>query len=149
MTTGEFIIALIGLVLGSSVLQVLFNNIHDKWKIKNDRKNKKEDEQENKNDVLKELQTETLTQEERLDNVELSVHYISEGIKSLLLDKILYLGAKYVERNYVSFDDRKRLRDMFLAYKNLKGNGDADIIMKAVDNIPFENKTDKENNKKV
>ena len=147
MTTGEFIIAFIGLILGSSVLQVLFNNLHDRWKIKNDRKNQKEDELESKDDTLNELKSETLSQEERLDKVEESMHYISEGIKNLLLDKLLYLGGKYVDRNYVSFDDRKRLRDMYTAYKNLKGNGDADIIMKAVDKIPFEN-AEKEKNEK-
>lgn len=62
----------------------------------------------------------------------------TEALQLLLLDKILYLGSKYIEAGEVSFDDRCRLNRMHKVYHNgLHGNGDADDIMKAVDKLPL------------
>ena len=62
----------------------------------------------------------------------------SEALKYILLDRIMYLGQCYIVAGEVSFDDRKRLRDMHTSYhEKLGGNGDADAVMKAVDALPL------------
>lgn len=61
-----------------------------------------------------------------------------EALQLLLLDKILYLGRKYIEAKEVSFDDRCRLNRMHRVYhQGLEGNGDADDIMTAVNMLPL------------
>ena len=52
MTALEFIATVVGIILGSSALTVLLNNLHDRWKIKQERKNSKEDKQEAKEDIV-------------------------------------------------------------------------------------------------
>ena len=62
----------------------------------------------------------------------------SAALKFILLDRILWLGQSYISKGEISFDDRKRLRDMHEVYhKGLKGNGDADLIMQGVDELPL------------
>ena len=148
MTTLEFIATIIGVILGSSGLTVFLNNLHDRWKLKQERKNKKEDKLEEKEDKVEDLQEATDSQEERLKAQEMKLNFIGEGIKYLLLDKILFLGSKYIRRNSISMEERKILKAMYDIYHNgLKGNGDADFIMKGVDAIvPNELKQKDENN---
>ena len=69
-------------------------------------------------------------------------------ILTIILDKILFLGSKYIRRNSISMEERKILKAMYDIYHNgLKGNGDADFIMKGVDAIvPNELKQKDENN---
>jgi len=56
----------------------------------------------------------------------------------ILLDRILYLGQSYIAKGEIDFDDRKRLHAMHDCYHNgLHGNGDADLIMEAVDELPL------------
>ena len=136
MNTGEFIVTVLGIILGSSALTVLLNNLHDRWKLKQERKNNKEDKEEEKENKVNDLQSATDIQEERLVSLEDQVKYISEGIKYLLLDKILFLGSKYIRRNSISMEEKKILREMHKVYHNgLNGNGDADFIMRGVEAI--------------
>ena len=136
MTTGELILAILGVILGSSALTVLLNNLHDHWKIIQERKNKKEDKQEEKEDTIGGLQEATDSQEERLKSLELQTKFIIEGIKYLLLDKIIFLGSKYIRKNSITMEERKILREMYGVYHNgLNGNGDADFIMKGIEAI--------------
>ncbi len=63
----------------------------------------------------------------------------------MLLDKILCLGQKYIDEEEIDFDDRRRLRAMHDVYHNgLKGNGDADLIMNGIDNLPLKHHTQSE-----
>lgn len=136
MSTLEFIATVVGIILGSSALTVLLNNLHDRWKIKQERKNSKEDKQEEKEDIVDDLQSTTDSQEQRLKALEDLSGHMAEALKYLLLDKILFLGYKYIRRNSITLEERKILKAMYNVYHNgLEGNGDADFIMKGVEAI--------------
>jgi len=56
----------------------------------------------------------------------------------MLLDRILYLGRAYLRDAKVDADDRRRLVNMHDIYhKVLGGNGDADMIMSGVAELPL------------
>lgn len=77
--------------------------------------------------------------DERLKTLEEQSSAQSEALKVILLDRILYLGQSYINRGNISFDNRKRLRDMHRVYHDgLHGNGDADLVMEGVDALPLE-----------
>ena len=67
MTALEFIATVVGIILGSSALTVLLNNLHDRWKIKQERKNSKEDKLEAKEDIVDDLQNATDSQEKKIE----------------------------------------------------------------------------------
>ncbi len=136
MTALEFIATVVGIILGSSALTVLLNNLHDRWKIKQERKNSKEDKQEAKEDIVDDLQIATDSQEKKIEALEILSSNMAEALKYLLLDKILFLGSKYIRRNTITLEERKILKAMYNVYHNgLDGNGDADFIMKGVEAI--------------
>lgn len=136
MSTLEFIATVVGIILGSSALTVLLNNLHDRWKIKQERKNNKEDKQEAKEDIVDDLQSATNSQEKKIEALEILSSNMAEALKYLLLDKILFLGSKYIRRNSITLEERKILKAMYSVYHNgLEGNGDADFIMKGVEAI--------------
>lgn len=118
--------------LGGAGGVALINGIFGVWKWKAERKAKKEDSAE-----------ENLSQ--RVDNLAkwqegagTQLNELRGGLKCILLDRIIYLGQSYICKGCVSFDDRKRLRDMHNSYHyDLGGNGDADAIMQAVDELPL------------
>ena len=130
---------------GLAIISVL----QERWKWRHERKAKKEDRKEEREDKLDLLDTKLTkyideqqkfnerTTKEFEDN-ETQMAAQSEALKYILLDRIMYLGQEYIKDGEVSFDDRKRLRDMHTSYhKKLDGNGDADAVMKAVDNLPL------------
>lgn len=58
--------------------------------------------------------------------------------KFLMLDKIEFLGLKFVDQGEISIDHRKRLNAMHDVYHNeLNGNGDLDAIMEQVNGLPI------------
>ena len=147
MTALEFIATVVGIILGSSALTVLLNNLHDRWKIKQERKNSKEDKQEAKEDIVDDLQNATDSQEKKIEALEILSNNMAEALKYLLLDKILFLGSKYIRRNSITLEERKILKAMYNVYHNgLEGNGDADFIMKGVEAITPNELKQKENN---
>ena len=108
------------------------------WQHRVDRKDKKEDRQEEKVDNMEKLteSVDAVRKEQEEQGAQLDA--LRDAMKCVLLDRIIYLGQKYIEEGEVDFDDRKRLRDMHTSYhKGLNGNGDADAIMKAVDALPL------------
>ena len=136
MTALEFIATIVGIILGSSALTVLLNNLHDRWKLKQERKNTKEDKQEEKENIVDDLQSATYSQEKKIEALENLSSNMAEALKYLLLDKILFLGSKYIRRNSITLEERKILKAMYNVYHNgLEGNGDADFIMKGVEAI--------------
>lgn len=127
----------------------LINVIQDRWKYRQDRKAVKEDRAEERKDQMGELNKkldlfietqQKFNQEmsDRLKETDEQMAVQSEALKLILLNWILSLGQKYILAGFVSFDDRKRLRDMYNVYHvGLRGNGDADFIMNAVDELPL------------
>lgn len=110
------------------------------WKHRVDRKDKKEDKAEEKVDKIGELTKSVDELQKTVDGISTQQGAVCEALKCVLLDRIIYLGQSYIVEGAVDFDDRKRLRDMHTSYHSgLKGNGDADAIMKAVDALPLKN----------
>ena len=128
-------------VLGGGGL-ALIDWLKERSKFKAERKALKEDRKEEKADEIKTLTktVETLTSTVKDMNTQLLA--LRDAQKCVLLDRIIYLGQEYIQDGEIAFDDRRRLREMHDSYHNgLKGNGDADAIMKAVDELPLKNHT--------
>lgn len=127
----------------------LINIFQERWKWTHDRKAAVEDREVEKEDKLdkisKQLTDYTKKQDEfnkttteRLDALEKQIQGQAEGMKYVLLDRILCIGKSYIKAGSATFDEKRRLREMHDVYHNsLKGNGDADQIMKAVDELPL------------
>jgi hypothetical protein len=110
------------------------------WKHRVERKDKKEDKQEEKTDMTEELKKSVDELQKQQEGISTQLDALREAMKCVLLDRIIYLGQSYITEGEVDFDDRKRLRDMHTSYHSgLKGNGDADAIMSAVDALPLKN----------
>lgn len=118
----------------------LIELLREKWRFKAERQAVKEDRKEEKNDELAKIskQVEELSLKE--SETAKMVNMLREAQKCILLDRIIHLGQNYIAEGKIDFDDRKRLREMHKSYHNgLGGNGDADAIMKAIDELPLKN----------
>lgn len=63
---------------------------------------------------------------------------LCESQKIVLLDRIRYLGQKYIAAGAIDMDDRHLLNSMHESYhKGLGGNGDADVIMRDINRLPL------------
>ena len=63
---------------------------------------------------------------------------IKKAMQLMMLDRIKWLGQKYIDTGAVDFDDRRLLNQMHEAYHNLGGNGDLDVIMGVVNKLPLQ-----------
>jgi len=149
MTVFQIIMTAVGVVFGGAAGAALVNALHDRWKFKATREASKEDKAEEREDRTAELY-ETVEElkeceekdkaevNERLRRIENQNKAQSEAIKLILLDRILWLGQSYIDKGEISFDDRKRFHAMHDSYHTgLGGNGDADLIVEAVDALPL------------
>ena len=145
MNFGEMVITFVG----GGALVALISVLGERWKFRQEHKAKKEDRAEERKDRTNELSKslETFEQSEAKKNEELETRLKglenqmtaqTEALKLLMLDRILHLGQSYVAKGEISFDDRKRLHDMHKCYHDgLGGNGDAKLIIEAVDSLPM------------
>ena len=63
---------------------------------------------------------------------------LCDAQKIVMLDRIRYLGQKYIEAGEIDFDDRRILNAMHSSYHTgLGGNGDADVVMHEVNKLPL------------
>lgn len=125
-------------LVGGGAGAALINAIHDRWKWKAERKAKQEDKAAEKKDKVDELTQLVESLAKQQEGMSKQLDALRDAQKCVLLDRIIYLGQKYIAAGEVDFDDRKRLRDMHHSYHNgLLGNGDADQIMRAVDLLPL------------
>lgn len=62
---------------------------------------------------------------------------IVDALKVLLIDRVRYLGQKYILDGSVSLSDRETLDEMHQAYKSLGGNGHLKTIMSEVGELPI------------
>ena len=144
----EFWKTVLAFICGAGGL-ALINIIQERWKWRHDRKAAVEDRQvakEDKLDKIEQMLTEYVDKQnefndkavKRFEALEKKDAEQAEAMKCVLLDRIIFIGQSYIKKGEVTFDDRKRLREMHDVYHNkLKGNGDADFIMKAVDELPL------------
>lgn len=71
-------------------------------------------------------------------NMEQQLSAVVQSQRTILLDRIKYLGQAYIRDGAVDFDDRRLLHNMHAVYHSqLGGNGDLDLIIKAVDSLPL------------
>ena len=145
---------LVGMFLFGAGGLAIIDLIKDRWKWRAERKAIKEDRAEEKEDKLDQLGKKFDEYAQRQDefNQQTNARFAdmekndaaqSEALKYVLLDRILYIGQSYIKHGEVSFDDRKRLREMYEVYHKprseggLGGNGDAKFVMDAVDKLPL------------
>ena len=134
------IVAIVVAFLGGGGLAVaIITTRTEKWKFKAARAAEKEDRAEAKADQTAEIVEENRLQEERLERLENLVDALVKGQQSIMLDRVIYLGQSYIKRGSVKYEERARLRAMHNVYHyDLGGNGDADWVMSAVDELPLE-----------
>jgi len=110
--------------------------------VKEDRAEEREDRTDKLVDSVKELKDGEKQKSEKIDErlrgIEKRLDALTEAQKVILLDRILYLGQSYVDKGIITYDDRKRFHDMHKSYHDgLGGNGDADLIVQSVDELPL------------
>ena len=57
------------------------------------------------------------------------------GLKVLTVDRVRYLGQRYIDAKGITLEDKENLKDMYNAYKKLGGNGHLDVVMSEVDRL--------------
>ena len=126
-------IALAGLLSGG-VFAAIIEAIKELVAFRQRRKAEKEDRAEAKADAAEDQkQKET---EERLQKLEDKLNAVAEGVKLMLLDRIIYLGQGYIDKGEITYDERHRFHQMHDCYHNgLNGNGDAKLIVEAVNEL--------------
>ena len=149
MNVMEFVVALALAIAGGAAGAAVINGINERWKFKATRRAAKEDRKEQKEDqteAVKETIEEFKKQEgERNSEIERKIEELNaknlvvvEALRVILLDRIRYLGQSYIAKGEISFDDRRIFHMMHDAYHDgLGGNGDADLVVEAVDELPL------------
>ena len=131
--------------LGGGLGVALISAINERWKFKAQRKASKEDQEAAKADRTTQI-SEGLDQfkesegeinegfRKRIKDLEDEIAAQSKAMRFMLLDRILTLGQSYIDAGEITYDERRRFHMMHDCYHNdLGGNGDADLIVKAVD----------------
>lgn len=144
----QILMLLAAFLLGNGGLK-LFDIAQKRWEIRYGRKAEKEDQdvaQDDKIDKLERIFSDYVQEQkqfntqilERFKELEKHDEASRRALKFVLLDRIVYIGHSYIKHGEVSFDERRRLREMHDTYHNdLGGNGDADNVMNAVDELPL------------
>jgi hypothetical protein len=66
------------------------------------------------------------------------IEALAVGVRAILMDRIRFLGQKYLKEGEIDFDDRRLLNQMHGVYHNeLGGNGDLAILMDEVNDLPL------------
>ncbi len=63
------------------------------------------------------------------------VDALVEANKVLMIDKVRYLGKKYISEGEIHLEDKENLLEMYNAYKKLGGNGHLDTVMYEVNHL--------------
>lgn len=71
----------------------------------------------------------------KADKAEEKQDVIINGLKVLTVDRVRYLGKNYIERGWITLWEKENLKDMYIAYKSLGGNGHLDTVMKEVERL--------------
>ena len=78
--------------------------------------------------------------EERINALEEKVDSLSIGQKSILHDRIKWLGMGYIAARAIDIDDRRDLIEMHRAYHANGGNGNLDRLLEEVEKLPLKAK---------
>lgn len=126
----DFVIGLFGTGIGAGIMVIIQMLLNRKWA--------KEDKQEAKDDMLNELSVRLDSLDAKLDSAIKDLGHVKAADKSILADRIKWLGTTYIEAGEIEFEDRRILHELHNAYHNhCGGNGDYDILMKEIDALPL------------
>lgn len=149
MNIGEILTAVLLAIAGGAAGAAVINGMNERWKFRATRKAAKEDRAEEKADKTDEISKEleefkeaekakNEAIEKRLGDLATQLAAVAKAERVVLLDRILYLGQSYIDKGEISYDDRKRFHDMHSCYHtDLGGNGDADLVVEGVDELPL------------
>lgn len=74
----------------------------------------------------------------RSDHETDDIKALKTAMRYIMLDRIRELGGRYINEGSIDFDDRRLLNEMHNSYHNgLGGNGDLDVLMAAINNLPL------------
>lgn len=132
----ELVTVLLG-VLGGTAMAALINQVGESRRQKKQREAAKEDKKDDTGARLDAI-------DKRLAGIEATqaeqgtqLQGLRASEKAVLSDRIKWLGTKYMEAGEVEFEDRRNLHELHTAYKSLGGNGDYNILMADVDELPL------------
>lgn len=96
----------------------------------------KADRVEEKNDA--DLDGQLREIRETLDSNRQDLAAQSRALMFMMYDRIQHLGLAYIAAGEIDIDDRRRLNDMHDSYHSgLGGNGDLDVLMSEVNELPL------------
>ena len=58
--------------------------------------------------------------------------------KVLMIDRVRYLGQRYINKGCISLVDKENLLEMHKAYKALGGNGHLDTVIAEIEELPID-----------
>ena len=61
---------------------------------------------------------------------------VVDALKEIMIDRVRYLGKRYISEQGISLEDKESIEGMFKAYKALGGNGHLDTVMDEVERLP-------------
>ena len=146
-TIAQAIVTIAVAFLGGAGITALIQARHDRWRFSAEREAQLEDKAQEKADKLSELQQMIirLTESVASNQAETDKQLValdelndnqSKALKLLLLDRILHLGQAYIDRGWITLDEKNNLTDLHACYHDmLHGNGNADNVMKAVEHL--------------
>lgn len=70
------------------------------------------------------------------DHQEAGIQALVAAQKVLMIDRVRYLGGKYVSQGQITLEDKETLHEMYDAYKALGGNGHLTTVMSETDRLP-------------
>lgn len=136
-TVAQIIISGIIALIGGSAGAAVINALSKRWEKKYDRKIAEEDKAEAKTDKTAALEQHAEETDAQLEEQGKKLDAVIEGMRVVLLDRIRYLGQSYINKGEIDFDDRRIFHMMHDVYHDgLGGNGDADLVVEAVDALP-------------
>lgn len=77
------------------------------------------------------------TGEKEKTDIEKRMDAIAGCLMASMLDRIQYLCKDYIKDGSVDIDDLRRLHIMHEKYHDIGGNGDLDVLMKQVNELPI------------
>lgn len=119
-----FWIKLILAILGGSGLMSIPGLLLQRHWLKKDQAAKREDE------TMNEIKAEIA--EIREDQGK-----IIRNQRVITVDRVKYLGRKFILAEEISLEDKQDLKIMYDSYKELGGNGDLETIMEEVHDLPI------------
>lgn len=131
------IAVLSGLVTGGALVAVI-EGIKEAFAWRRNRKAQLEDRADDRVKEIEELKEAFAGLAESQKEMKTAIDALITATRIQMLDRIQHLGLAYIARGDVSYEERKTLHEMHDSYHyGLGGNGDADLIIEAVDELPL------------